>query len=86
MINSDKLFPYHYIDIDTMNIISSYAGKDESLFEMDRDEYIVDLTNDMIDSLKKQKLKKKILMMMMMMMHYLNFFFLIFDAIVMDPY
>ena len=58
MINSDKLFPYHYIDIDTMNIISSYAGKDESLFEMDRDEYIVNLTNDMIDSLKKQKLKK----------------------------
>ena len=54
MINSDKLFPYHYIDIDTMNIISSYAGKDESLFEMDRDEYIVDLTNDMIDSLKKR--------------------------------
>ena len=58
MINSDKLFPYHYIDIDTMNVISSYAGEDESLFEMDRDEYIVDLTNDMTDSLKEEKLKK----------------------------
>ena len=41
-----------------MNIISSSATEDESLFEMVRDEYIVNLTVDMVDSIKKKQILK----------------------------
>ena len=34
-----------FINIETVNMISYYAEEDEFLFEIDRDEYIVDLTN-----------------------------------------
>ena len=36
-----------------MNIILFDVGE-EILFEVDRDEYIVDLTNDMVDRMKKK--------------------------------
>ena len=51
------LSSYHYLNIEIMNIISFYPGEDELQFEMDVDEYIVDLTNYMTDSLKKKKIK-----------------------------
>lgn len=40
--------------IEIVHIISSYSGEGESLYDMNRDEYIVDLTVDMIDSIKKE--------------------------------
>lgn len=47
----------HYISFEVMNIISS-AREDEYLFEMDRDEYIVHLTVDMVASIQKKQVLK----------------------------
>ena len=35
------LSTYHILNIETKNTVSFYPGKDEPLFEMDLDEYIV---------------------------------------------
>ena len=40
--------------IETVHIISFYSAEGESLYDTNRDEYIVDLTVDMIDSIKKE--------------------------------
>ena len=47
MIYCDKsslgvLSPYHYLNIETMNIISFYPGENEPLLEMDVAEYMID--------------------------------------------
>ena len=39
------LSPYHYHNIETMQIGSSYAGEDESLFEVDWEKYIAEAAN-----------------------------------------
>lgn len=40
--------------IEIVHIISFYSAEGESLYDTNRDEYIVDLTVDMIDSIKKE--------------------------------
>ena len=39
------LSPYHYHNIETRQIVSSYAGEDESLFEVDWEKYIAKTAN-----------------------------------------
>ena len=52
-----KIKSVHYLSFEVMNIISS-AREDEYLLEMDRDEYIVHLTVDMIASIQKKQVLK----------------------------
>ena len=40
--------------IEIVHIISFYSAEGESLYDTNIDEYIVDLTVDMIDSIKKE--------------------------------
>ena len=40
--------------IEIVHIISFYSAEGKSLYDTNRDEYIVDLTVDMIDSIKKE--------------------------------
>ena len=42
------LSPYHYLNIETMNIISSYAREYDFLFEMDWEEYFAETPNSKI--------------------------------------
>ena len=72
----------HYFNIDTMNITSCDAGE-ERLFEKKRDEYIVDLTNYVIDRMKKETNIKELNIDDNVLFKYL---FSIFDTIMEEPH